>query len=249
MEFQSEVSQSHGYLVQEISTIDDIVTYNVNYSQSCSSSKPKILTHDTRRDQISCSCSKFEFDGIPCRHILAFWRINQVFQLPEKYILKRWTRDAKIDAIYIMDNQNINDNPLRSLMSRHSRLSYKALVLVDDASLTDEGAKYLEKQLDFMRSKIKEMNISPTFTEGTQRRKTLDKVHNINDPSDIRTKGSGKRLQSSKEKSVSKTRICHGCGRRGVSHDKRNCPNLQNGLNVDDHHNNDDNASDEDFIS
>lgn len=34
-------------------------------------------------------------------------------------------------------------------------------------------------------------------------------------------------LKSSKENSNSNDRQCHGCGCRGVSHDKRNCPNLQ----------------------
>ncbi|KAH6800400.1 hypothetical protein C2S52_000864 [Perilla frutescens var. hirtella] len=247
MEFQSESNQCHGYYVQQRSTTDDSVVYNVFSPQSCSSSKPRVLTHDKVRNRISCSCKKFEFDGIPCRHMLAFFRINQVFELPEEYILKRWTQGAKIDAIHVVDD-DISDNPLRLLISRHSRLSYKASVLVDDASLTDERTKFLEEQLDYIHGKIKETNGGLTFTEGTQRKKTLEKRHNINDPYQIGTKGCGKRLPSSKEKSL-KTRVCYGCGKSGVSHDKRNCPSLHDESSPDDQHINDGNANQEDFVS
>lgn len=234
MEFQSELSLSHGYYVNQTSAGDGVVLYNVMSFQSCSSTKARVLTHDEQRDYISCSCGKFEFEGIPCRHMLAFFRINQIFQLPEKYILKRWTRNAKIGAVIAMDDPNSDNNPMRFLMLRHSTLSHKASLLIDDASLTIEGTKFLDEQLSEIHNRIREMNItSPTIQE-SQRKKSLDKGRNINDPSRIRTKGCGKRLQSSKEKSISKSRICRGCGLRGVSHDKRNCPNLQNRFVIND---------------
>ncbi|KAH6795250.1 hypothetical protein C2S52_005727 [Perilla frutescens var. hirtella] len=175
MEFQSEMSNSHGYFVQQESIRDDFVVYNMMKSQSCSSSKTRVLTLDKGNDHISCSCRKFEFE--------------------------------------------------------------------------EEGTKFLDEQFDYIHGKIKEMSISPTFIKESQRRKSLDKAPNINDPSEIRTKGCGKRLPSSKEKSSLKARICHGCGRTGVSHDKRNCLNLHDGSVGDDHRNNHDNSNEEDFIS
>lgn len=109
-------------------------------------------------------------------------------------------------------------------MSRHSRLSHKASLIIDDASLTDEGTKFLDEQLHEIHRKIKEMNITYASVQESQTRKNLDKGRNINDPCEIRTKGCGKRLKSSKEKSIIKARVCRRCGLRG--HDKRNCPNL-----------------------
>ncbi|KAG6436722.1 hypothetical protein SASPL_101624 [Salvia splendens] len=191
-----------------------------------SSSKPMQLMHDRQRDHMSCSCGKFEFDGIPCRHMLAFFRISQIFELPKKYILKRWTQEAKIGVVYALDDENTNDDPTRLLMTRRSKLSYKASILIDYASLTDEGTKFLNEQLDSLHGKIKEMGASSTTVSSSQTRKNLDKPRNIGDPSNIRTKGSGKRMLSSKEKSTLKARACHGCGLSGVSHDKRNCPKL-----------------------
>ncbi|XP_074591173.1 catalase isozyme 2-like [Curcuma longa] len=68
----------------------------------------------------------------------------------------------------------------------------------------------------------------------------MDEPPVVSDPSLVRTKGCGKRLKSSKEKAVAKSRLCHGCGNRGVSHDKRNCPLLQQGSSIDNQHINDD---------
>ncbi|XP_074560094.1 protein FAR1-RELATED SEQUENCE 5-like [Curcuma longa] len=247
MEFQSEISESHGYYVKQISFELDFVVYHVMKFQSCSSSKPKVLTHDNQKDYISCSCKKFEFDGIPCRHMLAYFRINQIFHLPDQYILKRWTQDAKVGAMYALGEENLIDDPDRFLMSRHSKLSYKASVLIDDASLTDEGTNFLEEQFDCIYNKIQEINISKKCGSGSQTKKSLDRNPVIIDPSLIRTKGCGKRLKSSKERSTSKSRLCHGCGNRGVSHDKRNCPLLQQGSSLDNQNNNDTDTYDEDF--
>ena len=48
------------------------------------------------------------------------------------------------------------------------------------------------------------------------------------EPKHISTKGRAKRLKYSKEKALKKAQLCRGCNRRGVSHDRRNCPVLLN---------------------
>ncbi|XP_073054110.1 protein FAR1-RELATED SEQUENCE 5-like [Primulina eburnea] len=83
LEFQNEISPSHGYYVQQASIGIEFGVYNVINFQGSSSAKHRLLTHDIQRDDISCSCMKFQFEGIPCRHMLAFFRINQVFHLPD----------------------------------------------------------------------------------------------------------------------------------------------------------------------
>ncbi|XP_074585556.1 protein FAR1-RELATED SEQUENCE 5-like [Curcuma longa] len=248
LEFQSEMSESHGYYVKQLSIGVDCTVYHVMKFESHSSSKPRVLTHDNQKDYISCSCKKFEFDGIPCRHMLAYFRINQVFHLSDKYILKRWTQDAKVGVIYDLEAPNYSDDPERYLMLRHSKLSYKASLLIDDASLTDEGTNFLDEQFDCIYKKIQAINISKKGNDGSQRNKSTQGTPVIIDPSLVRTKGCGKRLKSAKEQSTSKSRLCHGCGHRGVSHDKRNCPLLQ-GSSVETYHNSNDDTYEEDLPS
>ncbi|XP_075475072.1 protein FAR1-RELATED SEQUENCE 5-like [Primulina tabacum] len=73
LEFQKEISQSHGYYVQPESVGTEFGVYKVMNFQGSSSSKPRVLTHAIQGDYISCSCMKFQFEGIPCRHMLAFF--------------------------------------------------------------------------------------------------------------------------------------------------------------------------------
>lgn len=147
---------------------------------------------------------KFQFDGILCRHMLAFFRVKQVFHFPDKYILKRWRQDAKVRTSYPMAEQNEIDDPERCLMSRHLRLSCKSSTLIDVACLTEEGTNFLAKQFDYIDNKMKEMNISTTLGSARQSRRAMHETIGIMDHYEIRTKGCGKRLKSSKEKSTSK---------------------------------------------
>ncbi|XP_042373441.1 uncharacterized protein LOC121967349 [Zingiber officinale] len=97
------------------------------------------------------------------------------------------------------------------------------------ASLTDKEKNFLYEQLNCIYSKIQEMNISRKCDNQSQRKKVIDGAPSIVDPSLVRAKGYGKRLKSSKETSTSKSKLCRGCDHRGVSHDKCNCPLLQQG--------------------
>ncbi|XP_073037914.1 protein FAR1-RELATED SEQUENCE 5-like [Primulina eburnea] len=248
LEFQEEMSQSHGYYVQTESVGNEFGIYKVMNFQASSSSKPRVLTHVIQGDDILCSCMKFQFEGIPCRHMLAFFRINQVFHLPDKYILKCWTQAAKIVEFFPTDEQNVVEAPERCLMSRHLRLSYKASALVDIASLTVEGTNFLNAQFDYIGNKMKDLNMTTTVSGGSQCRRATDRAIDIVDPQKIRTKGCGKRLKSSKEKATTQGRKCRGCGRRGVQHDKRNCPNLQDGSTIN-NKNEEESSDDEDFGS
>ncbi|XP_073152020.1 uncharacterized protein [Henckelia pumila] len=170
----------------------------------------------------------------------------KVFQLPDKYILNRWTQHAMVGAPYTMGEENISNDPEKLLISRHSRLSFKSSLIVDEASLTDEGTKLMEEQLDSLYYKIRKINSSRNLSMGRQRKRTIDGPLDILDPFEVRTKGCGKRLKSAKEKSISRVRQCHGCGLRGVSHDKRNCPNLRDGSTIDNQYNSDTSTDEED---
>ncbi|GER28483.1 FAR1-related sequence 5, partial [Striga asiatica] len=101
--------------------------------------RQRLLTYDVLEDFIACSCKKFEFEGYPCRHMLCWMRVEQVMLVPEKYVKKRWTKDAKCDLIY--------DTPFdfevgESLQGRRGALMKITRELIDDASLTEREASF-----------------------------------------------------------------------------------------------------------
>ncbi|KAG8367809.1 hypothetical protein BUALT_Bualt16G0111300 [Buddleja alternifolia] len=55
-------------------------------------SKVRIVVFDVQKEEIRCSCHKFESMGILCRHALRVLNCMNVHIITEMYIKKRWTR-------------------------------------------------------------------------------------------------------------------------------------------------------------
>lgn len=90
--FQEEFVESLGYYVDKVE--DGVVSkYNVAKDEDVETTCSVI--YDSPAKRTSCSCCKFETSGILCRHILRVFLTVDVRSLPEYYILKRWTKDAK----------------------------------------------------------------------------------------------------------------------------------------------------------
>ncbi|KAL2484853.1 Protein FAR1-RELATED SEQUENCE 5 [Abeliophyllum distichum] len=59
--------------------------------------------------------------GYPCRHMLCYMKKKQVMLLPEKYILRMWTKNAKQARVFDPTTGSyVHTNPGHSLMSRHN---------------------------------------------------------------------------------------------------------------------------------
>ncbi|CAL9100275.1 unnamed protein product [Musa textilis] len=90
--FQEEFVESLGYFVEKIE--DGLVSkYNITKDEDVFTTF--IVTYDFSNKRTNCSCCRFETAGILCRHILRVFLTVDVRALPDCYILKRWTKDAK----------------------------------------------------------------------------------------------------------------------------------------------------------
>lgn len=47
----------------------------------------------------SCNCCKFERDGVLCCHLLRVMEHIGVYEIPQRYVLRRWTWDSEDDLI------------------------------------------------------------------------------------------------------------------------------------------------------
>ena len=75
---ERNVSQTHSYVV---GVFNQYRKYEVMWNP----------LHET----LSCSCRKFESFGILCRHGLKVLDVLDIKLIPNRYIMKRWRRDAK----------------------------------------------------------------------------------------------------------------------------------------------------------
>ncbi|KAL2485890.1 Protein FAR1-RELATED SEQUENCE 5 [Abeliophyllum distichum] len=237
MLFQNEVVKSNLYICSKKETFSHMKTYVVQrLEHGPNFDRPRELQYYTDTDFVACSCRTFDFEGYPCRHMICFLKKKQVLLLPEKYILRRWTKNAKIGSVCESNATNYrDDSSIQSLMGRHGMLSQKAQVLVDDAALTHARSTFLLGEFEMLNLRVKEIDDGGNFgkikSKSSSQSREVQQV--IEDPTGVRAKGCGKRLRSSKEKAMARgIRQCSVCGVNG--HDKRTCPRLNDRSNVGD---------------
>ncbi|KAL2475581.1 Protein FAR1-RELATED SEQUENCE [Abeliophyllum distichum] len=148
--------------------------------------------------------------------------------LPEKYILRRWTKNAKQARVFDPTTGSyVHTDPGHSLMSRHSMLSYAASDLVDEGSLTDARSTFLLSEFQNLCIRVKDIDTGGDVGMSRNRNKSVKKTQVVCDSNPVRAKGCVKCLKSRKEKALFQSnRQCLASGTSG--HDRRTCPTLQN---------------------
>ncbi|KAM3247360.1 protein FAR1-RELATED SEQUENCE 9-like [Capsicum annuum] len=90
--FQEELIQSQKFVSEKFEVKDGINVYKVHQLQR---QKPTYMVSlNFALKKAVCSCHKFEFMGILCRHVLMIFIKKQILSLPVHYLLDRWTRNA-----------------------------------------------------------------------------------------------------------------------------------------------------------
>lgn len=106
-------------------------------------------------DQIaSCSCKMFEFEGILCRHVIAVFKATNIFLLPQHYILKRWTKNAKEEAKFdALPSVEIHDNS-RKGKKQYNLLYQEAIKCAEEGMASDHSFNVALNALREARIKI-----------------------------------------------------------------------------------------------
>ncbi|XP_059296342.1 protein FAR1-RELATED SEQUENCE 7-like [Lycium ferocissimum] len=124
--FQKELLECYSYVGIKINVEGAISRYLV---QKCGNGDERnTIAFNASNLNVSCSCKMFEFEGVLCRHALKVFQIMNIRELPSRYILHRWTKDAKYGI-------------LRDVDSGGATQDYKALMLW---SLREEAKNYIE---------------------------------------------------------------------------------------------------------
>ncbi|XP_058773776.1 protein FAR1-RELATED SEQUENCE 5-like [Vicia villosa] len=180
----------------------------------------------------TCSCNMFQSQGIPCRHILYVLRGKGLNEIPNKYILNRWTKMATNKSVFNVDGKDLeglsetkNERQLISEVWDHLYMCMHMVGQCKEKLLPiTNGFANIKKQLsefedDSLPTKTNELESFIGFD--------LSKEVKIHPPQISKTKGSGKRIKGGKEKAIEqqqkRSRLCKACGQY-ASHDTRNCP-------------------------
>lgn len=189
----------------------------------------------------SCSCKMFEFEGILCRHMLAVFKATNIFTLPPHFILKRWTRSAKDEAILdVMPCVEMQGNSQKGKNSQYNILYQEAIKCAEEGMASDHSFKVALSALREARIKIigaKNNAISAPKLETIASASYRDESNTIGsqvdstsvlitplNPRKTKTRGSSTDNNISKyasELSSSRTRLCAKCKCPG--HDSHTC--------------------------
>ncbi|KEH15608.1 FAR1-related sequence protein, putative, partial [Medicago truncatula] len=182
--------------------------------------------------------------GLLCRHILVIFHAKNVAEIPDMYILKRWTKDANKGVVFIEDGpkssstgnsstlQSLHVHKQASLLPDLAAKSEKIYKLISsDLEETYKKALIMEAELD-NESDIIPPDASCQNLIHEQPSESSEPI--IRDPLPSQTKGRKKdsiketqngRIKSSLELSVNRTTVkrksCQVCGLHG--HNKRSC--------------------------
>ncbi|KAK2647102.1 hypothetical protein Ddye_022297 [Dipteronia dyeriana] len=232
-EFQDEFWESFFYNV-ELVTESGSCVYKV-YRINKSGCRGREIVYEKESDYATCNCKKFKSEGIPCRHLLAYFVKMGISFLPQKYILKRWTKTATYERVVDDLGIEINYFSDNSFISRRTRLFQLASNVIESAAFNDKDSKIVEDGLSDLLRRFKKDKAITSCGSINDRNSTKEQVYN--EPPTVQAEECGERLKDGKEKACDPTKVkgrqCNGCGKVEHDHDKRNCPTLKNRSSVD----------------
>ncbi|XP_058224990.1 protein FAR1-RELATED SEQUENCE 7-like [Rhododendron vialii] len=191
--FQDELFQSGAYMVKMTHEDEHYRFYTVERAK-VSGSRVRNLLVNKSSEHVSYSCKMFEFDGIPCRHLLAYFHRMQILDLPDELILVRWTKSAKIKTVVNDLGGSVQEICGISVLERLNKLFKLAYSVIDDAVLTEYGSELLEEALCSVQNKVRAMSLG---SEGGKLGASVSQVsipreHIFKEPLQVRAKGCGK---------------------------------------------------------
>lgn len=110
---------------------------------------------DLFEQKVTCSCLMFEFEGILCRHVLAVFKATNIFMLPPHYMMTRWTRNAKDEAMLdVIPSVETHGNAQRGKNSQYNVLYQEAINCVEEGMASEYSFKVALSALREARIKI-----------------------------------------------------------------------------------------------
>lgn len=119
--FEEELLGSIGTTWTEVSSSDTIHTFEVCEEGSQRGCTVQFNSHNA---EIFCSCKKFESLGILCCHALWVFSIKNFTRIPNQYLLKRWTKEAKGGMMGYEQNVARTMNSKDELVWRNSMIQF-----------------------------------------------------------------------------------------------------------------------------
>ncbi|KAJ4900243.1 hypothetical protein Rs2_14194 [Raphanus sativus] len=156
--FQKEYTVIGDYVAKKTSKSEMVNEYSVSYRGVA---QEHLVRYDAANQKIDCSCMKFSFAGILCRHALKVLDKKNVRRIPPTYILNRWSKEAKTRTVSYYHSETSNEAVKQSIGKRYSHICRTfreiASVAAEHIELTlcaDKDAIELLKKLEEKKKEL-----------------------------------------------------------------------------------------------
>ncbi|KAK9064953.1 hypothetical protein SSX86_016336 [Deinandra increscens subsp. villosa] len=195
----------------------------------------KVLFNKKHMDFV-CTCDHFSRMGVLCRHVFYVLKQNDIQEIPNNYIKRRWT-------------PNLIPADIRQKTYNYSKTSAEAESLANEAiTMVDFCVKTLIDKEDELRTFVETLrDLKSNVEEKTSNEAPMDKkskfekrlgvkvpkLKKVSNPRESRRKGcgSGKRIigaaEKAKEFSRKRAIKCGRCGKTTKTHDRRTCKEVK----------------------
>ncbi|XP_056862279.1 protein FAR1-RELATED SEQUENCE 5-like [Raphanus sativus] len=150
--FQKKYTVIGDYVAKKTSKSEMVYEYNVSYRGVA---REHLVKYDAANQKIHCSCMKFSFVGILCRHALKVLDKKNVRRIPPTYIRNRWSKEAKARTVSYYHSESSTEAVNESIGKRYSHICRTfpeiASVAAEHIELTlctDEDTVELFKKLE-----------------------------------------------------------------------------------------------------
>ncbi|XP_078172029.1 protein FAR1-RELATED SEQUENCE 6-like [Carex rostrata] len=93
--------------------------------------------------ELSCPCGLFQSKGILCRHSLSVLKLQQIYEIPGRYIIDRWRKDYYFRQLYNSYNFSTNNYSAKNHLERSRSLAERCSRVSNLAMASDERCEVL----------------------------------------------------------------------------------------------------------
>ncbi|XP_020089176.1 protein FAR1-RELATED SEQUENCE 1-like [Ananas comosus] len=241
-DFRDQLKVLTGYRFVEV----EKNTFKVFSIEKPSISKQRIYSYivivDKDEDIVSCNCKMFEFAGILCAHALKVMHFIGIHYISKKYILKRWTKEAKsgtvLDSVGIVavgESSNNQAQWLQAVSLQCQKFIYETTKNYKAYTMGTEKLKSIIEELSTINQEPESQKGSKSDLNPSHQQIFISQTSHVNansekqivkDPPQSQCKGKGKpqRLKPPAEKNAKKSRTCANCQKKG--HNIKTCKEL-----------------------
>ena len=141
---RGEYEKSCNLLLNNCSKNLQLYEYVVSFFRDIGQHK---VTFNSEDRSVECSCRLFQFIGILCCHALRVLNHQNIIAIPQKYIFKRWTKQARSGCVLDSKGQIIKEDPKIVVANRFKDLCRTAVGISSKAAEDGDASAVLARKL------------------------------------------------------------------------------------------------------